>query len=388
MDDARRLLILADDFTGACDAAAGFARSRATLVVHGLPARWPSAADGIEVLGVDLDLRERSNADADAVTREVALQLCSAEPAAEVFLKIDSTLRGPIAGLMAGALMGSARQVAVIAPAFPEQGRLMRAGCVVVDGEPGASLTQALGMEGTALLGANFARSAEDIELAVEHARNRGARHVVVDADGIETLRSVAIAWRRHATEWLLVGSAGLARQVAGSANQPNRETLTPSQGPILVVAGSPAAATQAQIERLRGLGPSVLVGVGLPVPRRPAGLHEVIVVCTAPATERDSGENARAVAQAIGAWADAFQPGAVVLAGGATARLVCERLGAHGVRLQSELQPGIPHGLLRGGLWDGVRVVTKAGGFGTPETLLDVVQALGVSSVAERTHD
>ena len=293
-----------------------------------------------------------------------------------------------IAGLVAGALMGSARQVAVIAPAFPEQGRLMRAGCVVVDGEPGASLTQALGMEGTALLGANFARSAEDIELAVEHARNRGARHVVVDADGIETLRSVAIAWRRHATEWLLVGSAGLARQVAGSANQPNRETLTPSQGPILVVAGSPAAATQAQIERLRGLGPSVLVGVGLPVPRRPAGLHEVIVVCTAPATERDSGENARAVAQAIGAWADAFQPGAVVLAGGATARLVCERLGAHGVRLQSELQPGIPHGLLRGGLWDGVRVVTKAGGFGTPETLLDVVQALGVSSVAERTHD
>ena len=384
MNDARRLLILADDFTGACDAAAGFARSRATLVVHGLPVRWPSAADGIEVLGVDMDLRERSNADAEAVTREAAWQLSSTQ----VFLKIDSTLRGPIAGLVAGALMGSARQVAVIAPAFPEQGRLMRAGCVVVDGEPGASLTQALGMDHTALLGANFAHSAEDIELAVEHARNRGARHVVVDADGIETLRSVAIAWRRHATEWLLVGSAGLARQVAGSANQPNRETLTPSQGPILVVAGSPAAATQAQIERLRGLGPSVLVGVGLPVPRRPAGLHEVIVVCTAPATERDSGENARAVAQAIGAWADAFQPGAVVLAGGATARLVCERLGALGVRLQGELQPGIAHGLLQGGLWDGVRVVTKAGGFGTPETLLDVVQALGVSSVAERTHD
>jgi hypothetical protein len=34
------------------------------------------------------------------------------------------------------------------------------------------------------------------------------------------------------------------------------------------------------------------------------------------------------------------------------------------------------------------VRVVTKAGGFGTPTTLLDVVHALGVSSLTKRTHD
>jgi hypothetical protein len=38
----------------------------------------------------------------------------------------------------------------------------------------------------------------------------------------------------------------------------------------------------------------------------------------------------------------------------------------------------------LQGGKWHGIKVVTKAGGFGTPDTLLDVVHALGVSSVAE----
>ena len=129
-------------------------------------------------------------------------------------------------------------------------------------------------------------------------------------------------------------------------------------------------------------------------VPRRPSGSHSVLVLCTTAAMERDSGECARAVADAVAAWAteaaedSVFRPGAVVLAGGATARLVCERLGAHGVRLAGELQPGIPYGHLQGGLWDGVRVVTKAGGFGLPETLLDVVHALGVSSVAERTHE
>jgi uncharacterized protein YgbK (DUF1537 family) len=36
---------------------------------------------------------------------------------------------------------------------------------------------------------------------------------------------------------------------------------------------------------------------------------------------------------------------------------------------------------MFHGGIWDGLTVVTKAGGFGTPETLLDVAHALGVRS-------
>ena len=312
----RRLLILADDFTGACDAAAPFASSRGTLVVHGLPAAWPSNAEAIDVLSVDLDLRERSSAHAEVVAREAAQQLCSARPSADVLLKIDSTLRGPIAGLVAGALQGSGRAVAVLAPAFPEQGRLFRDGRVYVDGLAGGSLTEALGMEHTALLGANFARSAEAVELAVEHARTRGARHVVVDADGPASLQSLATAWRRHAAEWLLVGSAGLARQIArgpasharqiaggapasharqtagsapasharqiaGSASARRNEGLlsATARGPVLIVAGSPTPQTQAQIERLRGLGPIVVIGAQTPVPPRPSGAHEVIVV-------------------------------------------------------------------------------------------------------------
>jgi len=48
---------------------------------------------------------------------------------------------------------------------------------------------------------------------------------------------------------------------------------------------------------------------------------------------------------------------------------------------LRGEIEPGIPVGTLEDGVWHGVTVVTKAGGFGTPDTLLDVVRALGVSS-------
>jgi uncharacterized protein YgbK (DUF1537 family) len=398
--DSGRLVILADDFTGACDAAAAFAAWRSTLVVLGLPAQWPVEANEVEVLSVDLDLRERSLAEAEALTAEAARHLCSRNPQAgdvSVFLKIDSTLRGPIAGLVAGALTGSARQVAVIAPAFPEQGRLFHAGRLVMDGRQGASLTQVLSMDGTAVLGAHLARSDEEVEVAVDHARTHGVRQVVVDADAVECLQGVAHAWRRHAREWLLVGSAGLARQLAATSEYPatpaNARSTSPrpplrGSGPVLVVAGSPAPATQAQIELLGGLGPIVLVSPHKPPPPTPRGHNKLFVLCTTRATDRDTGECAQALADALPAWAAEFTSAALVLTGGATARLVCERLGARGVRLTGELEPGIPVGHLVGGVWDGVPVVTKAGAFGTPETLLDVVRALGVSSVAERTYD
>ena len=80
-----------------------------------------------------------------------------------------------------------------------------------------------------------------------------------------------------------------------------------------------------------------------------------------------------------------ATRPAGLVLVGGQTARLVCRRLQAQGVRIEGELEPGVPYGRLIGGVWDGLPVVTKAGGFGGPDTLLDAVRALGVSSL-ERT--
>jgi uncharacterized protein YgbK (DUF1537 family) len=359
-----QLVILADDFTGACDAAGAFASLRSTFVSLGTEL----VAD--EVVAIDLDLRERDDAEARATSEAAARRVRSDRPEARVLLKIDSTLRGPIGGLVDGALVGAQKEIAVIAPAFPEQGRLLHEGCLQVDGRRGPSLTNILGMQYTALLGANFARSSQEVEQAVEHARMRGARRVVVDADAPDCLMSVAQAWPRH-PEWLLVGSAGLARQVAGA--QPSATTDLPSiqSGPLLVIAGSPTPTTRAQLERLAAGGP--------------AG---VVVMSTPPVDVRDAGEAAQTIADAVATWSTTVRPGAVILVGGATARAVCERLNAHGVRLIGELSPGIPCGYFVGGRWDHIPIITKAGGFGSPDALLDVAQALGVSSTAQGTHD
>ena len=302
-----------------------------------VPEGWPAET---EVLSVDLDVRERSDADAahavsEAIARVGAHLVDVEDPEQRVFVKIDSTLRGPIAGLVDGALRASGRSLAVVAPAFPEQGRYIRDGSLVVGGQTGPSLVDVVG-----------------------HLDVR-----VVDAEDTATLADIARSAANH-PEWLLVGSAGLARQLA-PPHAPSR-TLADGAGPLLIVAGSPTPVTRAQLEHV----PAV---------------DDIVVLATPPTDTRDGGQAAAGLATRVAGWAREHTPRAVVLTGGATAREVSHRLGATSLRLRGELQPGIPVGTLEDGRWHGVTVVTKAGGFGTPRTLLDVVHAMGVASSERR---
>ena len=66
-------------------------------------------------------------------------------------------------------------------------------------------------------------------------------------------------------------------------------------------------------------------------------------------------------------------QPAALFLSGGDTASLVCRAIGAQRIELCAEIVPGVPRGILRGGMFDGLSVVTKSGGFGDPDALICV---------------
>ena len=62
-------------------------------------------------------------------------------------------------------------------------------------------------------------------------------------------------------------------------------------------------------------------------------------------------------------------------MTGGATAVGVARRLGATGIELEGEVEAGVPVGALIGP--NPYPVVTKAGGFGGPDTLVGALQAL-----------
>ena len=61
---------------------------------------------------------------------------------------------------------------------------------------------------------------------------------------------------------------------------------------------------------------------------------------------------------------------GAILLTGGETAIAVLRTLGASGLRLAGEIEPGLALGTLAGGPFDGLVVMTKAGGFGDGDAL------------------
>lgn len=391
--------IQADDLTGACDTGAPFAdRGLATVVL--LPEGGPPAA-GTDVLVLDTESRGLAPGEARARAREAGERLAAMGPG-HVYKKLDSTLRGPVAAEVAGMLEGTGRVRAVIAPAFPAQGRTILDGGLRLDGRPAEETPFARDPHfpptGGSLL-APFARSGphpvSPIPLATIRrgpaavgerlARWPGA--FVADAESDADLRVLlagAIGLRP-----LLVGSAGLAAALAarlgGAGTTPPRP-----RGPLLVIAGSPHPATVAQVEALEAQGlkgcwiggdeaseelAAVLAGL-------PASAFLAVRAGEAPLDPPGRARVVKLLAETTRRLlADA--PGrdrerTLLLAGGETACAVLRVLGARGVRLLGSLTPGLAIGQLFGGEAEGFTVLTKAGGFGDPGLLRRVLEELG----------
>ena len=55
---------------------------------------------------------------------------------------------------------------------------------------------------------------------------------------------------------------------------------------------------------------------------------------------------------------------------GGRTLLSICRAVGASRLDVDGETSPGIPHSRINGGRWTGTRVLSKSGGFGSPDWL------------------
>jgi uncharacterized protein YgbK (DUF1537 family) len=64
-------------------------------------------------------------------------------------------------------------------------------------------------------------------------------------------------------------------------------------------------------------------------------------------------------------------------LSGGDVARAVCEDEGIQGLRILGDLQPGVIVGEAVGARYRGLRVITKAGGFGDDNAMVQAIQHL-----------
>ena len=117
-------LLIADDLTGACDAAVPFAAAGFATVVPLAPEHPPGEAS---VLAFSSESRDIDPAAVQSRMLRLAAAVRSHVPRI-VFKKIDSTLRGNTALEIIAALDAFDCDAAVINPAFPAMGRVVESG--------------------------------------------------------------------------------------------------------------------------------------------------------------------------------------------------------------------------------------------------------------------
>ncbi len=384
-----RLVLVADDLTGAADCVATMAPRATTSIVLDMEAEWPAA----DALAPDTDSRYCT--EEAAAERVIRAANRGSALGARLFKKIDSTLRGNIAvelRAMAGALSRGTPVLIVVAPAFPATGRTTVGGQVYVHGAPLAAprkdrdvvrLLQAGGLI-TRHVPVEELADAQSLAETFGAARSAGVAAVVVDGEVDAHLSLVAEAADLAEQPLLLAGSGGLARSLGGlvEPGRPNRPPhAAAQQGNVLVVVGSRARMARAQVESLAACPDVSHVALSPNEPQTASTLraalargHAVLALDPhAPVRLTEAPTFARSLARAALGALDRVST--LVATGGETARAILTEAGADRLDVLGEREPGVVHSHVPA---LGIDMVTKAGAFGDAGSLLRCLAPLG----------
>jgi D-threonate/D-erythronate kinase len=382
------IAIVADDLTGAADTGVQLVRAgyRTAVVFHG------EDAPTVDVDAVSFDTDSRTMPAGFAAKRVVDVA-SKVREAHVVYKKLDSTLRGNVAAELSAAFGASGRKRVIVAPAFPDAGRTTVGGNQLVRGvavdetemrdDPQTPvreshvptlLADAFSSVGT--LGVDDVARPERVRLVLEENEC-----VVADAERDSDLAALVRAVPDPARV-LWAGSAGLTYAIGSAYPGPRAgdvgERRAPAR-PVLVAVGSLSGVAREQMRRLAEEYGDVAVEAGRDdavAAARDALSGGGCAVVHSPEEQNTSGEAVvEMLAGVVGRLSEERLFGGLVLTGGATAVGVARRLGATGIELQGEVEAGVPVGALLGP--NPYPVVTKAGGFGGPGTLVEAVQAL-----------
>ncbi|CAH2603161.1 putative D-threonate kinase [Rhodovastum atsumiense] len=350
------LRLVADDLTGALDSAACFAARAGQVAVFWAPPAGALPASA----ALDIATREQDKK-ATAATAAAFAAALAPTPDTVAFWKLDSLLRGHGATGLAAGLQKLRPAHCLIAPAFPFQGRITRAGQQYArDGAGwrpvGEPLHDTLARHGIVV---TLVRPGDTVPPGVS----------LWDAETEDDLHQIATAGRALSGPVLWSGSGGLAALLAGAP----ADLDGPFPAPLLGLFGSDHPVTAAQLREARAHHLPLAGGDAASA----AGLAARLTATGTALASFDLPAGTDRVAAA--AWIDRelsallprlAPPRTLVVAGGETLRAICTALGATHLEVRGQLQPGVPCSIMRGGAWDGVVVVSKSGAFGAPDLL------------------
>ena len=339
--------IVADDLTGALDAAAPFARpdQPVGLVLHAtqIPDR---AALTISSESRSLD---RTGA-ALATVRACDVLREDDDGRALWFHKVDSVLRGQPFDATAAMMAHLKLPRCLFAPAFPAMGRITRAGRHLVrtgdHWRPSAKSDISKGLRLAGLIPAS-----EDAGWMT------AANALVLDAETQGDLDRAVV--RQTDPRLLWVGSRALAEALAGAV------VPVPCPPIAVLVIGTTHPATRAQVAfsatRLSRVAESGLIR---PDPGQCMLIDPVSRTANAALTFA-------AVHKAIlRVDPESLRGRCLFVTGGETLAVVLKAADARSLDCLGEIGPGLPISVVRGGRLDGCSIVSKSGGFGAHDLL------------------
>ena len=407
-----RVIVPADDFTGACDTGLAFAKAGMRTVVY-----LGGEADlaGVDALVIDTETRNASRIISEQRVMDAMARFSDLEPRL-IYKKVDSALRGHLGSEIRAVMRAFDRNLCVMAPAFPQAGRVTVGGYHLVHGVP-VERTE-VGQDAGAPVRGSFlphllesetpcsihTLSLEAVAQGIEHVASmleamRGVDPTVIVADAASEsdLATLAGACARLSPGPILCGSAGLAAHVPQAYDiAEERSEINPwVAGPTLMILGTNEATTREQMSILKADGRTHEWEVHVDSapfawarPHAPRLVNEVTAQLEAggdavislvglhPGLHSDDAADGIALlAEVAKRVISAYRPATLVVSGGWTAISVARELGATSAEILGEVATAVPVCKLIGGPFDGLTIVTKGGALGDRDALLRVVQ-------------
>jgi len=374
-----RIAVIADDLTGALDTGVQFRQWGYTVQLTETPEH-----SSAEVTITNTDTRNKTPEKAYQTTYDVAMKLRDHDI---IYKKTDSTLRGNPGPELQAVLDATGETQAILTPTYPPTQRRVKDGHLYVAEKP---VTETEYIHEYRRKTSNI-QEILDTETPIHSVKTPAnipkTGITVIDSETEQDLLRIAAKHTR-----IMAGSAGLADALCQTLRSPP---------PVLTVIGSTRTETRRQAEllckRLEAVSIPLNIGEALNQTSQKETVqiaknalnkgHDVILTSahTPEIIEQTRAEAKRLnitpqelEARITTALAEATESlltqslSGIVITGGATALAVTKKLGTRNIEILDEVQPGVP--VLR---LDQLPAVTKAGGFGQPDTLIQATQYL-----------
>lgn len=415
-----KLTIIADDFTGSNDTGVQFAKRGLSTIVTTEIEKFSKSLLEREVLVVDTESRFDDQKAAYEKVHHVTKSLLGYGNSL-VYKKIDSTFRGNIGAEIAACMDGAHSNFALMIPALPSNGRVTLEGNIYVHGkllheteiaqDPKTPVTKSyipdiIG-EQTDKRVAVVKKSEgiyteESLLEKIAKAKNDGVEILVFDAETTDDLELLSTTIAKLPRDYILVGTAGLAEYLPSAYGLRNRKG-------ILSIIGSVSDVTRGQVDYARKnneveiihftveimfdeeLRKDVITDIierlskGEDVVLYTAASRQVIANTKAFAREKAMDDFAISdyIAKTLGEVTGIVMHkakdnlAAIFITGGDTLIKIAKELSIHGMVILDEILPAIPLGKFVSDDFSDIKVVTKAGAFGTDETFSQILDYL-----------